>query len=148
MGDCMTKKRIAILIISGILLVSFVVLTIVSQKVYIALLPEVTTHTLRTSTSKDGVNERWLPRECIRKNSRGEDAVYVVREREGRFRKEFYAEEVAVDVKDTRDDGYVLVLAMVLGHMDPIIIKSNLPVSDQEAVKWTNKAEYDREPIR
>ncbi len=140
----MVRKRI-LRWMAGVILITLVALTAISNGVYKASLPRVRTRLVEQEIGGllDGYGLwetfAWIPKECVFPGSR-EDMVrvYRIETRAGQFtRVEYYADAVEVRVLDEREDA-VLAEDLYLSFYETLVCETSLPLMDGQVVVWLN----------
>ena len=86
----------------------------------------------------------YLPEESFFVNELGHTVVYRVKERVGRFGKEYFVQEIQLDIysengkTEVREDGDIRVIAPDLEAWDNLVYKSNRIFADGDTVVWVN----------
>lgn len=140
------RKRI-IQWIAGILLVTLVALTVVSNQVYQASLPQVRTQVVEQEIGEllDGYGLwetfAWIPRECIFPSTDGSEdkvCIYRIRQRPGQFtRTEYYLDGEELQILDEREDA-ILVDELYLSFQETLVCETDLPLTSGQTVVWLN----------
>ncbi|MGN1028274.1 MAG: hypothetical protein ACI4P4_17935 [Faecousia sp.] len=140
----MVRKRI-LRWMAGVILITLVALTAISNGVYKASLPRVRTRLVEQEIGGllDGYGLwetfAWIPKECVFPGS-SEDVVrvYRIETRAGQFtRVEYYADAVEVRVLDEREDA-VLAEDLYLSFYETLVCETSLPLMDGQVVVWLN----------
>lgn len=121
------------------------VFTAVSYQTNIRLMPQVETFSYTPPIFRADERLKWyLPKESFFVNELGHIVVYRVKERIGRFGKEYFVQEIQLDIysengqTQVRDDGHIRVVAPDLEAGDNLVCKSNRIFADGDAVVWIN----------
>lgn len=130
---------------AGVLMVTLIALTVISNMVYQSMLPKVRTLNYEATVGEllDGYGLweliAWVPVECVFPSEQ-ENVVYFYRmcERPGQWsHRENYVEQIQVRIIDRREDA-VLVDEKFLSYAETLVCETNLPLSDGEVVSWLN----------
>jgi len=140
----MRRKQIVRWVAGGVT-VLLLVLTVISNMVYQAMLPKVRTLTYEATVGEllDGYGLweliAWVPVECAFPSDQ-ENVVYFYRmcERPGLWsQRENYVEQIQARIIDRREDA-VLVEEGVLYYAETLVCETNLPLRDGDVVSWSN----------
>lgn len=130
---------------SAATLILLAVFTAVSYQNNNRLMPRVKTLTFHFDDSCKTDYKWYLPEECIFSNAFGKSIVYRMKDRMGRFGKEYYVEEVELDIyrengetQYREGDGHLRVEAPYIWEGDKIVLESDKFFVPKETVKWVN----------
>lgn len=126
-------------------LILLIVFTAVSYQNNNRLMPRVKTFTFRFDDSCKTDYKWYLPEDCIMSDGKGNCKVYRLKDRMGRFGKEYYTEEVLLHIysengeKQYREaDGHLRVEAPEIWEGDKIVYECDQFFAPKETVKWVN----------
>ncbi|MDE6984548.1 MAG: hypothetical protein K2O99_08460 [Lachnospiraceae bacterium] len=137
------KKRI--LCCAVVIFVILCVFTVVSYRTNIRLMPRVETFPYTPPIFWADEQLKWyLPREALFVNAKGHTVAYRIRERAGRFGREYFVQEVQLDIflengrEEVREDGHIRVIAPDLEAWDNLVCGSSRFFAEGDAVVWVN----------
>ncbi len=141
----MSVRKRSILYCSLSIFIILCVFTAVSYRTNIRLMPHVETFSYIPPISQADERFKWyLPEESFFVNPMGHTVVYRVKERVGRFGREYFVQEVQLDIytekgqREIREDGHIRVIAPDLEAWDNLVYKSNRTFVEGDAVVWIN----------
>lgn len=121
------------------------VFTIVSYRTNIRLMPHVKTFSYTPPIFQADERLKWyLPEEAFFVNAKGHTVIYRVKERVGRFGREYFVQEVQLDIytengqQEIREDGHIRVIAPDLEAWDNLVYRSSRFFAEGDAVVWVN----------
>lgn len=119
--------------------------TYVSWQTNLRLMPRVETFPYTPQVFLAGERLKWyLPEESLFVNALGHTVIYRVKERAGRFGREYFVQEVQLDIfsengqGEIRADGHIRVIAPDLEAWDNVVFRSDRFFADRDAVIWVN----------
>lgn len=134
----MSKKQKIVLWVAGIVTILLICCSVISNHVYLTLLPKVGTYHFISITTLEMELEYWVLPECVFKGKTDDTGLlYRIQARRGPFAKEFFADVIEVNIL-REDDGKVLVYGPNLQHHENLIRTTTQPLSDDVTVDWLN----------
>lgn len=134
---------------------SFLILavcTIASYQNSLRFMPQVTTVSFETKVSPNGRMMWYVPEKCIFCDMQGNDVVYRICKRTGRFGEEYYVQEISLEIylvdgkKQVRNaEGYIRVVAPGLEDQDQLVLESSRLLTAGDTVQWVNQKSSDEE---
>ena len=141
----MSVRKKSVLYCTVIIFILLCVFTIVSYQTNIQFMPRVETFSYTPPIFQADERLKWyLPEESFFVNELGHTVVYRVKERVGRFGREYFVQEIQLDIysdngeTEVREDGDIRVIAPDLEAWDNLVYKSNRIFVDGDAVVWEN----------
>lgn len=129
----MEKRKLAIVLVSGILAAALGILTAASYIHYENSIPIV--EVVTPEANLDGATyadytEMMLPAECAEYGG-----IYIVKERKGLFSDELYLETPANFRINREEGGYIYIPLGILYPDDRVVLAANRPVSAGDVIK-------------
>lgn len=121
-------------------------LTFVSYQTNIRLMPKVETFSYTPPIFEADEKTKWyLPEESFFVNSKGHTVIYRIKDRAGRFGRDYFVQEVQLDIyfengqKEIRKkDGHIRVIAPDLEAWDNLVYKTSDFFAEGDTVVWLN----------